>query len=600
MKGFFGILGTDAGSIETFVQEFKKNVGKGLPKPIVENEGFFLIDLNTQRPKNLEALFPNLSYAGWVRLDNRNELLPKLGLSEEHSDEVCILTAYQKYGEKCTEHFIGDFSLVIWNKEKKQLFLAKDQVGIRPLFYLQTNGVLIFSSSIPLIKNALTFKPALNEVYIAKQLKNYTVNVEETFFKDIHRLKPAHYILTNGSKVLEKRYWELQAIDLPKFKNKEDYFQLLRISMEEAIRCRIRGKKTIGSQLSGGMDSSAITVILSRIMDKKHLHTYSFVLDKESIEYSKTKIDEQDTQKEIIRYAALLEENHHPITRFHYKDIFEELRSRNTVMGGLADSDSFWQDSLYKYAGENQGVEIMFSGFPGDEGISEYGNLYYYDYLHEKNIWGILSYILEFRLGGLRNIRRYYRYKKKGTFFPGYASIQQGRDILHPNSKFHQTLLDDSFPFYSSYKEYLKNHSLRQHSALRSESEGAYAIQYGVETVYPLADIRLIQLVYSLPIHLFKPKPYTRALFRNVCQGILPDKVRLQYKYNYAYTLAFYDFYAKKKIEALKDYQVQNVLGLLRDTEDYLNAPNKHGEDKEDRLTVMKEIDYLICLNLPS
>jgi len=597
MKGFFGILDTNLGSIDTFAHQFKDMMVDTFYHTIIQDSDFFLIDLDKKRPQHLNTQYPQLSYAGWVRLDNRKDLLPKLGLSETVSDEECILEAYLKFGENCLQYFIGDFSFVIWDKQKKALFLAKDQVGIRPLFYMRTNGVLIFSSTIPMIKSALPFKPALNESYIAKQLKNYPPTVEETFFRDIIRMKPAHFLFTKGKEFEEKRYWELTALKIPKFKNKEDYYLLVRDSMEEAIHCRIRGKKAVGSQLSGGIDSSAITVILSRIMDKKDLNTYSFVLDTESYEYSKTKIDEQDTQKEIIQYAGLIQENHHTITRFHYQDIFEELNTRNQVMGGWENGDSFWQDSLFKYAGENHNVEVMFSGFPGDEGVSEFGHTFYFEYLAEKNIAKILQYILEFRLAGLRNIKNYYKFKKLNTRFPGYKNIQKERDLLHPNSSFQQVLQDDSFPFYPSYKEFLKNHSLRYHTAQRCESEASYAIRYGVETVYPLADIRLIQLVYSLPVELFKPKPFSRALFRNVCKGILPDKVRLQYKYNYAYTLAFYDYYSKMKFETLSSYKIKNHTGLMIDQQSFLNGPNTKGEDKEDRLTYMKELDFIIGLN---
>ncbi|EKB47409.1 asparagine synthetase B family protein [Cecembia lonarensis] len=598
MKGFFGVIGKDPAQLQGIVQQFE--VSSTQKSRTMKEPRCFISDYSPNQDALIMSKFPDYHLAAWVRLDNRDELLPLLGLGEAVSDEVVLLAAYDAYGEDCVKHLIGDFSFAIWDRKRQQIFLAKDQAGIRPLFYLQVGESIIFSTFIPSIKSAVDGKLPLNLPYLAKHLKNYPPEVGETFFKDIMRLKPAHYMLTDGALLEEKKYWELKPLELPRFKNREDYYALVRRHLEEAVRCRIRGKQRVGAQLSGGMDSSVITVLLSKMMDKRQLHTFSFVLDEQSKVHSKTKTDEQETQQEIIRYAALVPENHHHITRFHYRDIQEELQTRNLVMGGWEDGDSFWQDSLFKLAGEKQGVELMFSGFPGDEGVSEFGHHFFYEYLGNKNMWGILQYLFEFRVGGLRNIFRYFQYKRQGTGYPAYQKIQQERDLLHPESPFHQMLQDDSFPFYPTYREFLKNHALRYHTAQRAESEGSYAIRYSIETVYPLADIRLIQLLYSLPVELFKPKPFSRALFRNVCKGLLPDRVRLQYKYNYAYTLAFYDDYSHKKIEALRDYRIKNHTGLMIDAEVFRNKPHVHGEDKEERLAFMKELDFIIGLNWPS
>jgi hypothetical protein len=115
--------------------------------------------------------------------------------------------------------------------------------------------------------------------------------------------------------------------------------------------------------------------------------------------------------------------------------------------------------------------------------------------------------------------------------------------------------------------------------------------------VFPLADVRLLEIIYSLPSHVFKPKPKARALFRNVCKGILPDNVRLQKKDNGAYALAFFENWTLTKYDELNDYQVKNHLGMLATEEDFL----KNGVDdelgKKDRLNIRKEIDLLIELN---
>ena len=182
-----------------------------------------------------------------------------------------------------------------------------------------------------------------------------------------------------------------------------------------------------------------------------------------------------------------------------------------------------------------------------------------------------------------------------GTYKPDYMAIQKTRDRLNPKSDYAKTLKDNSFQFYPSYKQWMKNQMCRPHACLRAESEGAYANQYGIETVYPLADIRLLQMVYSLPIRLFRPKPYTRALFRNLCIGILPDKVRLQPKFSGAMTLAFAEYWKAKQADELKNYKLKNHTGLMVEPDSFEEATTS----LKTYSINLKKIDYMIDQHWP-
>jgi asparagine synthase (glutamine-hydrolysing) len=537
-------------------------------------------------------------FVGWFRLDNMDELCSSLQLPPATDEPELIIRAYQTWGPQCVERFIGDFSFVIWDPVRQQLFMAKDQLGIRPLFYYQQDGLFIFATTIALIKSAFDHVPALNEHYIARELRNYPPSVEETFFREIHRLSPAHYLILGRDKPLEiKRYWELTKMKLDQHLTDEEYLTMLRKQLNESILCRIRDKKTIGCQLSGGMDSSAIAVLLSRLTDANSIHTYSFVLNDKTRTFSERGIDEKATQQLILDYDGLNRSNHHEIEAFHYSSVFEQMKTQIRVMGGYASTDCIWQDTLFKIAAES-GVKVSFSGFPGDEGISNPGGMYYFDYIYHLNIFGILTHLRHFRLGGIRQLLNYIRFAISGTYAPDYKAIQKTRDRLNPNSPYAKTLKDDSFKFYPSFKKWMKSQMCRPHTCHRTESEGAYANQYGIETVYPLADIRLLQMVYSLPVRLFRPKPYTRALFRNLCIGILPEMVRLQPKFSGAMTLAFAEYWKKTQAEELKEYILKNHTGLMIEPAE----PDKFGEEAESlkgfSLNV-KKMDYMIDQHWP-
>ncbi len=600
MKGFFGIINLGNGYISNSKELFLGDYPEIAGFKKLDSDKIFLTGMHPDFPPLTLDEFPDLTFAGWCRLDNLDLLQTELGLGQSSEEPELILHAFKKWGAECVTYFIGDFSFVIWDHANESLFLSKDHLGVRPLFYLTNKDLFFFSTNITLIKKALSEILPLNEIFIAKELKNFSQEVEMTFFKDIHRLKPAHYLnFSSGKPIKETQYWDLKKIDLSFCKKDEDYFNLLRETLTAAISCRLRGKNTIGCQLSGGMDSSAIAVLLSRLINKEDLHTYSFVLDDFTKGFSETGIDEKDTQEEIIRYADLIKENHHQVKRFHFKDAFEEFQKRNEVMGGLGPDDAIWQDSLFKMAAEDQGIEVIFSGFPGDEGISDYGTRYFYEYIYERDIFGLFQYLVDFRRGGIIRIQEYFKAKKIGSTILDYSTILEKRNLLSPSADFNQTLLDETFKFKTSYKELLKFNICSPDTTLRLESEVSYANQYNMETVYPLADIRLLEIVYSLPIHLFKPKPYNRAVFRNVCKGILPDKVRLQKKNNGAYTLAFYDYLEKRKQEELKDYEVLNHTGLLISEEEFLKKADESKMSRIQRLNFRKEVDYIIGLNWP-
>ncbi len=532
-------------------------------------------------------------FVGWCRLDNKDNLCSLMQLPSSTDEPGVIIRAWQIWGPQCVEHFIGDFSFVLWDSVSQQLFMAKDQLGIRPLFYYQQNGLFIFATTIALIKSALDHVPALNEYYIARELRNYPPSVEETFFKEIHRLSPAHYLIKGKDKHVEiKRYWELTKMKMDQHLTNDEYLTILGKQLNESILCRIRNKKTIGCQLSGGMDSSAIAVLLSRLTDKDSIHTYSFILSDKTRAFSERGIDEKETQQLILDYAGLNRSNHHEIEEFHYSSVFEQMQTQIRVMGGYAGTDCIWQDTLFKKAAET-GVEVSFSGFPGDEGMSNPGGMYYYDYIYHCDILGLLSHLWHFRLGGVRQLLNYIRFAISGTYAPNYKAIQKTRDRLNSNSSYAKTLKDDSFRFYPGYKKWMKSQMCRPHTCHRTESEGAYANQYGIETVYPLADIRLLQLVYSLPVRLFRPKPYTRALFRNLCIGILPDKVRMQPKFSGAMTLAFAEYWKKTQAEELKDYKLKNHTGLMIETDGFDKFDDESESLKSFSINV-KKMDYMI------
>ena len=557
---------------------------------------------NTPESVNTTSICQNERYvlAATCRIDNRDEIAAKISLENPHgkSDHEYILAAYTFYQEKCVEHLLGDFSFVVWDKQEQTLFMAKDHLGIKPLFHYCDENYLLFSTSIHTIKSVEGTNLELDKLYIARELKNFSPTFEDTFFEHIKRLKPAHFVKFNPqNKIIhEQKYWELTPMDISAFKTEEEIYNELRRLFTEAVVCRTRTTKNIGCQLSGGLDSSAIAVLLSRNIDKNRLHTYSFVLSDKTRPYSEKGIDEQETQNIIIDYADLKRENHHKIEEFHYKDVFEELEISNLIMGGYSSSDCIWQDSMFKKAGKNN-VGYIMSGFPGDECVSNSGSLYYYDYLGNRNWRKLIRLVKNEKIKGLRKIGSYFKAKYNGTYKVNFREIQKQRNLLHPDSDYNKLLNIDTeaFKFYPTFKEYLKNLVCRPHTCHRTAAEGLYAIQSGIETVYPLADIRLMGFVYSIPTHMFTPSAYNRKVFRTISIGILPNNVRLQDKRTFALPFAFGEYWREKQLSCLRknDYKISNHHLI-----DFNKEILMDGFYKLNFIFIRYKLDFLISTNI--
>ncbi|MBC7260570.1 MAG: asparagine synthetase B, partial [Chloroflexi bacterium] len=196
-----------------------------------------------------------------ARVDNREELIPLLCAEgylkkEVPSDVEIILAAYQRWGEDCAQRLIGDFSFAIWDAQARRLFLARDVIGIRQLYYAVMDEVFYFGNTIGAVLAALPRQPALNRPLIHEFLRgSYRRWICQTVYEDIQRLPPAHHLVVDGGVPKPKLYYVLGSGPVPRCTSDEDWLQAFRELFREAVRCRLRSITPIGISVSGGLDS---------------------------------------------------------------------------------------------------------------------------------------------------------------------------------------------------------------------------------------------------------------------------------------------------------------------------------------------------------
>lgn len=178
------------------------------------------------------------------------------------ADVDVLLAAYEKWQQQLLDHLLGDFAFTIWDKERQSLFLARDHMGRRPLFYHQGRGWFAFAS-MPAGLLALPEIPmAPDEERVRDLLLLLRDSSEHSYFAGIKRLLPGHYALLRADCTLSsRRYWEPPTEERIYFKSDDDYVEAFLEILEEAVRCRLRSTGGIASQLSAGFDSATISSI---------------------------------------------------------------------------------------------------------------------------------------------------------------------------------------------------------------------------------------------------------------------------------------------------------------------------------------------------
>jgi asparagine synthase (glutamine-hydrolysing) len=214
------------------------------------------------------------------RIDNRDELLSVLGLSQEVSDSEVILKAYGKWGQDCVDRLLGDFAFVIWDKTKGELFCARDHIGVKPFYYYYQSGkIFAFSTEIKALF-AWGMTRRVDEVRVGDYLLNMMEDRERTFYQGITRLPAATYMIVGPYNIKKILYWKLDSEHEIRFGSDEEYEEAFRNIFMEAVRCRLRSAFPIGATLSGGLDSSSVVCMARELMPQdQHLKTFSAIFD---------------------------------------------------------------------------------------------------------------------------------------------------------------------------------------------------------------------------------------------------------------------------------------------------------------------------------
>jgi asparagine synthase (glutamine-hydrolysing) len=193
------------------------------------------------------------------------------------SDTETIVHAYEQWGDACVEHLRGMFAFAIWDAPRRRLLLARDRLGVKPLYWAQAGNRLLFGSEIKSILASGLVRAAADESRLPELLSTRYLSGAETLFKGIHRLLPGHTLVFEQGRVTTREYWDVPAgrrDERVAALSDQDAIREFRQRLEEAVRIRLMADVPLGMFLSGGLDSSAIAALMAGMIDRP-LQTFS-------------------------------------------------------------------------------------------------------------------------------------------------------------------------------------------------------------------------------------------------------------------------------------------------------------------------------------
>ena len=436
-----------------------------------------------------------------------------------NSDTEVVLHGFVQWGEHCLERFNGIFAFSVWQEEGKRLFLARDRIGVKPLFYTQQQNTLIFASEIKSILACPSVRPVLGEDGAAEiMLLGPGRTPGSGVFHGISELEPGCYGWFDGGKLEIRRYWKLT--DREHRDSFDETVENVRYLVKDAIIRQMVSDVPLGTFLSGGLDSSLITAICAREMEERGEYLKTFSLDYVGNEqyFVPGKFQPNSDTGYILKMMDQLDTQQH-WTVLSPEDLVNALEDATVArdLPGMADVDF----SLLAFCRRiRREVKVALSGECADE---IFGGYPWYRDPEVRAVDGfpwaqnsaqrceMLSQNLN-RVNAMDFIRsRYRRTCEESDILPdNTAQERRMKELVNLNFRwFMQTLLD------------------------RKDRMSMFC---GLEVRVPFCDYRIAEYLYAVPWEFKDHKDYEKGLLRTAMAGLIPDEILWRKKSPYPKT----------------------------------------------------------------
>jgi asparagine synthase (glutamine-hydrolysing) len=323
-----------------------------------------IVDVATgQQPMTNEDGSLRIVYNGEVynHADHRPWLEGRGHTYRTHCDTETILHLYEEKGTRCVEDLRGMFAFAIWDSRKEELFIARDRLGVKPLYYVHTDdGSLYFASEIKALLEAGAVRAELNYEALPDYLANHAPSGEETLYRGVRRLLPGHTLLWRDGELKVERYWDVSFAGENVNRREEDLIEEWAELFRTSVRLRLMADVPLGMFLSGGIDSSAIAAVMSELVDEP-IKTFS-------VAFAEREANELEYARMV---AARLGTDHHEVV-VSPEEFFEALPRlvwhEDEPLAHLASVPLYFVSKLAQ-----RHVKVVLTGEGSDEMLAGYG-----------------------------------------------------------------------------------------------------------------------------------------------------------------------------------------------------------------------------------
>ena len=490
------------------------------------------------------------------RIDNRDEMLRALDLPASATDAACVLAAYERWGDACLERLNGEFALAILETSRRRILLARDAIGVIPLYYVQLPRLFAFASEI----KALLAHPDVAVRPDDEGLADYLMTdarpldrQEVTCFEAIHAVVPSHVVVVGGERAIARRYWDFDAGRRLRLASFDEYVEAFRERFAVAVGRRMRAAGGVAVSVSGGLDSSSI-FCQAETLRRRAAGCRTKVLGISYTGAMGTDADEREYQQMIEREYGIA------LDRF-------PIEPYTGLVDGVDDQvrivEAPFIDYLWGVTRELQrraragGARVLLSGHWGDQVL--FSAAYLVD-LFDRLAWGRLR----------RHAREYARYfgETGARVLVGRVPMDIARHHLpraivgplkwarrrlrrehRPKPWFSDRFLERALRcadrpatigsgFHSAHARSIYVEARSKYHVHCLEWNNKIAARQGLSASFPMLDRDLVAFLMAVPGEIQNRDGVPRALLRAAMTGVLPEAVRARrWKANFSETV---------------------------------------------------------------
>ena len=454
-------------------------------------------------------------------LEIKKELL-ELGYKfQSKTDTEVILCAYQEWGRACLQKFNGMFAFAILNTETEELFLTRDRMGVKPLYYYCQGGQFIFSSEVKAILRH-NVEASLNYDALNIYFRLLYVPSPMTMWQNIHKLEPAHYAVINRHGEIKKsRYWEFKNESL--LTDKEQIKEQISELLHDSVKKQLMSDRPVGVFLSGGIDSTIITGVMSKLSNQVNTFSVGFEATEQAEKYNNDFLIARRTAKHFNT-------SHH-----------EYVLSAQDVLGSLGAAIYHMDEPISNHVQAvnlllarhaTAVVKVVLGGDGGDELFGGYER-YYYSAIMDKIQRLIPKVFLPAKVKAAPGVERYMKFfAQKENLVRSFLAGGVNKPAMLPGFLSERYFSEvDKQDFTRQFMRTDMVSWLPDESLARSDK---MSMAYGLEQRVPFLDHRLVELADRIPVsYKVGGRGYGKVILREAMAGYLPQFVLDQPKWGW-------------------------------------------------------------------